>query len=123
MSRQRSLEQPRQHLCRSTAGAVESDQVVVAIFDPDPTDEALLAVPKRRDVEDEAARFAKELSADVREFVSLSIESPPVGRHHRGEGIPDVGRARDEAQHDAALFALSERTKRGCVIDLELAEE
>ena len=67
-------------------GAVETDDVVVLIFDPDAADEAGLAgVLLGRDGEDQAAHVAQKFAVRVAEVVMLAVKAGEVGIDHPGE--------------------------------------
>jgi len=90
VKRRRAPEEARERLIRPAIDAVEPDEVVVAIVDPDSAQKAVAVVPKRSDVEDEAARFTQELPPDVLERVTAALEQTPVGRHHRHEAVRQI---------------------------------
>src|SRR5215813_3644891 len=67
----------------ATVSAIESHNVEVLIFDPDPSEEAALAgLGQRRDVKHQATHFAQKFAFYVVELIMLPVESIGIDENH-----------------------------------------
>ena len=109
--------------------AVEADDVVVLVFDPDAAEEpALASVFLGRDVDDDAAHFAEELAADESEIVILAlkilIEDHHLGKAQRQKlhGI-NVAQFAEHAFAEAGRRGRSESAVIGALAHIQAAQE
>ena len=87
----------------ATVSAIEPNDVVVLIFDPDAPQEAALAgLFHRRNVENQAAHFTKKLAPHVIELIVVLVEAVGINENHLQEAAGHKFRREREEVADGA---------------------